>query len=74
VQWQWAGAYGYGEALRVGVDAINNNDQHKARGQLSLERAIKWKFILPILLLHKPPSATRTNAGDLKPIVQCRLN
>ena len=56
------------------IDAVNNIDVHEARGQLLLERTIKWIFILPILLLCKPPSATAAEARDLKPIVQRRLN
>ena len=69
---QWVGAYG--EALHAVVDAINHNDVHEARGQLTLERTIKWKFVLPIPLLRKPPSDTGTKARNLKLIVQCRLH
>jgi len=55
-------------------DAISLNDVHEARGHLTLERTVKWKFMLPTLLLRKPPSDMGTKARDLKPIVQRRLN
>ena len=45
LQAQWAGAYR--EVMHAIVDAINNNDEHEARGQLSLERTIKLIFFLP---------------------------
>ena len=35
---------------------------------------IKWKFLLPALILRKPPSNKGTKAADLKPIIQRRLN
>jgi len=39
------------------------------RGQLDLERVLKWKFLLPAILLCKPPPAKGTKAANLKPIV-----
>ena len=72
LQIQWAGAYG--EVLRAVVDTINVNDVNVARGHLTLERTIKWKFVLPILLLRIPPSSTGTKARDLKLIVQHQLH
>ena len=40
---------------------------------VDLEKAIKWKFILPILLLYTPPSAGAggTKAHMIKPIITC---
>ena len=35
---------------------------------------IKWKILLPDLLLRKPPSTTGTKAKYLKPIVTRRLD
>ena len=47
-----------------------------SRGRLDLERALKWKFILPIIimLLRKPPLANGTKAKLLEPIVKHRLD
>ena len=43
------------------------------RNIITLERAIKWKFLLPILLLWKPHLAMGTNIRDLKPTVGRQL-
>ena len=42
--------------------------------EFRLERCIKWKNLLPMLLLHKPPQQHRINASHLINIVQCRMN
>jgi hypothetical protein len=43
------------------------------RNQLALERRIKWKFVLPALLLRKPPSTDGVKARDLEALVKHRL-
>ena len=70
---QWAGAFS--DACRAIMEALNAPHPDEPRHQLDLERAIKWKFLLPSgLLLRKPPSANGTKAKHLKPIVKRRLN
>ena len=46
---------------------------NESRSELDLERALKWKFLLPIFLLRKPPSGSGTRARLLQPIVSRRL-
>ena len=69
---QWAGAFG--DACLAITKALEMPHQNEAQDKLDLERAIKWKSLLPALLLRKPPSNTGTKASTLKPIVQRRLN
>jgi hypothetical protein len=42
---------------------------NKGRGSLDLEQKIKWKFLLPTLLLWQPPSIHGVRGRDLLPIV-----
>ena len=69
---QWAGAFG--DACKAIVEQLDAPHQNESRGELDLERVIKWKFLLPALILRKPPSNKGTKAADLKPIIQRRLN
>ena len=64
---QWAGAFG--DACKGVLEKLNAPNVGEARGKLDLERAIKWKSILPSLLLRKPPSSKGIKATELKPIV-----
>jgi hypothetical protein len=42
---------------------------NKQRGSLDLARKIKWKFLLPTLLLEKPPAINGMKGRDLLPII-----
>ena len=64
----------FGAALQVVVEALQAPHPTKSRGRLDLERALTWKFILPIALLRKPSSANGTKAKFLQPIVRQCLN
>ena len=68
----WAGAFG--DACRAVLEKLRAPDAGETRGKLDLERTIKWKFLLPSLLLRKPPATKGIRAMELKPIVQRRLN
>ena len=72
LQVPWAGAYS--DALRNINDKLETPRANSHRGELELERAIKWKFLLPALLLRKPPSANGIKATDLQPIITRRMN
>ena len=69
---QWAGTFS--DACRTITELLETPHQNEQRDKLNLERALKWKFILPTLLLQNPPLNKGTKAADLMPIVQCRLN
>ena len=56
------------------MEALRAMHPNESCGELDLERAIKWKFLLPILLLRKPPSTNGTKAKDLRPVVHRRLD
>ena len=71
LQTQWAAAFG--EACKAITDALKMPPHLQGQNGLDLERAIKWKFLLPILLLRKPPSSSGTRAAALQAIVQRRL-
>ena len=71
LQTQWAAVFG--EACRAVTDALEMPPHLQGQDGLDLERAIKWKFLIPILLLRKPPSSTGTRAAALQAIVQRRL-
>ena len=43
---------------------------NEPRGQLDLERTLKWIFLLPILMLYKPLLANGTKAKGLEYFVQ----
>ena len=68
LQVQWAVAYGDG--LRAVMEALQSPHPNEPRGQLDLERTLDWIFLLPILMLRKPPSANGTDAKDLKSFIQ----
>ena len=53
--------------------ALDTPHPNATRGALDLERVLKWKFLLPILLLRKPPSSTGTKARDLKPLIKRQM-
>ena len=72
LQVQWAGAFS--DACRAVMEALRVPHPDEPGHQLDPEHAIKWKFLLPILLLRKPPSANGTKAKHLKPIVKRRLD
>ena len=69
---QWAGAFG--DAYQAITEMLETPDLNEPRKQLDLERVIKWKFLLPALLLRKPPLNKGTKASALKPITQRRLH
>ena len=54
--------------------SLETPQPNESRGELDLDRAIKWIYLVPILLLRKLPSAMGTKACELMPIVQRRLN
>ena len=58
-----------GDAYRWVTEALRALHPNESRGELDLERALKWKFLLPILLLRKPPLGSGTKAKLLQPIV-----
>ena len=62
----WAEAFG--NACEEVTTAINTN-----ASELTLERRIKWFFLLPILLLRKPPSAKPIRSTTIKSALSSRL-
>ena len=66
-QGTWASAWS--ETCREVVERLKAQALNETRNDLALERIIKWKFLLPTLLFHKPPSPNGTKAKDLKMIV-----
>ena len=68
LQVRWAGAYGNG--LRAVMEALRPPNLNEPRGQLDLEWTLNWIFLLPIIMLRKPPSANGTNGKDHTPFVQ----
>ena len=64
---QWAVAFG--DAARAVTKALNTPGPNNHSGELVLERAIEWKFLIAQLLLQKPPSNRGMKASTLKPIV-----
>jgi hypothetical protein len=46
---------------------------NELRGSLDLLQQFKWKFLLPTLLIQKPPSIHGIKGRDLLPIVLCRM-
>ena len=58
-----------GNAYQWITEALRAPHPNELGGELDLERALKWKFLLPILLLQKPPSGSGTRAKLLQPIV-----
>ena len=64
---------GNGRCLLMGYGGAPSTHPNKSHGELDLERALKWKFLLPILLLRKPPSNLGTRAKVLQPVVTRRM-
>ena len=62
-----------GDAYRWVTEALRAPYPNESRGELDLKRALKWKFLLPIILLHNPPSGSGTRARLLQPIVSHRM-
>ena len=52
------------------MEALWTPYPNEARGQLDLERTLKWIFLLLVLMLSKHPPANGTKARDLKYFVQ----
>ena len=68
----WEGPFG--NACRAITNALTKSPHCHGRDKLRMESAIKWKLVLPALLLKKPPSLTGTKAVTLQCIVQQHLN
>ena len=64
LQVQWATAFR--NALRMVMEALRALHPNESRGELDLERVVKWKFLLLLLLLRKPLSTNSTKAKDLR--------
>ena len=64
----------FGDAAKAVNEAISTPLLNNNPGGLDLERTIKWKFPLPLLLLLNPPSNTGKEAKILKPIIGRRLD
>ena len=69
---QWATVFS--EALREVMDRVTSPNLHTEQGSIDLERALKWKFLVPILFLQKPPSFHGIKASSLKPIFVCNMH
>ena len=67
LQVPWAGAMS--DAYRWVTEALRTPHPNESCGELDLERALKWKFLFPILLLQKPPLGSGTRVKLLQPIV-----
>jgi hypothetical protein len=67
VQVLWAGAFS--DAVGAIIYTLRMPYPNERRGSLDLEQKIKWKFLLPTLLLWKPPFIHGVRRCDLHPIV-----
>ena len=72
LQVQWATAFS--DSLRSVMEALCASHPNKSQEELDLEQTIKWKFLILILLLQKPPSINVTKAKDLKPLIHWQLD
>jgi hypothetical protein len=63
----WAGTFS--DAVGAIIKTLWMPHPNKQRGGLDLEQKIKWKLLLPTLLLQKPPSIHDVKGCDLLLIV-----
>ena len=64
--WRWAQS---GDGGAMGPPHPN-----EPRGQLDLERTLRWIFLLPVLMIRKSPLANGIRAKNLKSFVQRRCD
>ena len=55
------------------IESNQSPTANTVQGAIDIERAIKWKFLVPTLFLRKPPSNKGIKACDLQPIFIRRL-
>ena len=72
LQVQWAEAFS--DACAAVNDQLQAPHPNSSRSELQLERRLKWKNILYIIMLRKPPSKSGIKYRDLIPIIRRRFN
>ena len=68
----WAGVWS--EACEAVVERLQPPHPSSIRHRYALERAIKWKLIVPLLFLRNPPSEGPSRAASLNPVVRRRFD